>query len=82
VGVTWWWPRRLLGLAEIDAGIQKQSGGALCSGGVISGVTGQGGPELGIYLRNWGLGFLAQAGYGNAGGFGQLSIVKQWSFTE
>jgi hypothetical protein len=57
-------------------------GGALYSGGAISGVNGQGGPDLGIYLRKWGLGFFAQAGYGNAGGFGQLTIVKQWNFAE
>lgn len=78
--------------AEIDVRIIAKStenylltaggGGALYGGGTISGATGQGGPDLGIYLRNWGLGFLAQAGYGNAGGFGQLSVVEQWNFAE
>src|SRR5438128_9209531 len=39
-------------------------GGAIYQGGLISSAAGQGGPDLGIYLRRWGLGVDVQAGYG------------------
>src|SRR5215469_14400630 len=57
-------------------------GGAIYGGGTIKGAVGQGGPDLGVYLRKYGVGFALQAGYGNAGGFGQLTITKQWTFQE
>jgi len=58
------------------------TGGAIYGGGEVTGVAGQGGPDLGLYLRQYALGFALQAGYGDAGGFGQLSIIKQWDFPE
>lgn len=62
--------------------ITAGGGGAIYGGGVISSVAGQGGPDLGIYFRKYALGLALQGGYGNAGGFGQLSIIKQWDFPE
>jgi len=62
--------------------ITAGGGGAIYGGGTISGAKGQGGPDLGIYLRNYAVGFALQGGYGNAGAFGQFSIIKQWSFLE
>jgi len=62
--------------------ITAGGGGAIYGGGVISGLAGQGGPDLGIYFRGYALGLALQGGYGNAGGFGQLSIIKQWDFPE
>jgi hypothetical protein len=58
------------------------AGGAIYAGGGNTGVAGQGGPDLGIYMRKYAVGLALQGGYGNAGGFGQLSIIKQWQFTE
>ncbi len=58
------------------------AGGAVYQGGLISSAGGQGGPDLGIYLRKWALGVDIQGGYGTAGGFGQLSFIKQWDFVE
>jgi len=49
---------------------------------LITSAVGQGGPDLGIYLRRWGFGVDVQAGYGNANGYGQLSLIKQFDFTE
>ena len=57
-------------------------GGAIYQGGLITSAVGQGGPDLGIYLRRWGFGVDVQAGYGNANGYGQLSLIKQFDFTE
>jgi hypothetical protein len=62
--------------------ITAGGGGAIYQGGVISSAQGQGGPDLGIYFRRYALGLALQGGYGNAGGFGQLSIIKQWDFHE
>jgi hypothetical protein len=57
-------------------------GGAIYGGGFVTGVQGQGGPDLAFYYRPWGVGFSAQAGYGNAHQYGQLSIYKQFGWTE
>jgi hypothetical protein len=57
-------------------------GGAIYQGGLLNSAAGQGGPDLGIYFRRWGLGVDIQAGYGNANGFGQLSFIKQFDLTE
>jgi hypothetical protein len=58
-------------------------GGAIYGGGFITGgVEGQGGPDLGVYYRPWNLGVSAQAGYGAAHQYGQLSIYKQLTFFE
>jgi hypothetical protein len=62
--------------------ITAGGGGAIYQGGEISSAAGQGGPDLGIYFRRYALGLALQGGYGNAGGFGQLSIIKQWDFPE
>ena len=57
-------------------------GGAIYGGGFITApsVQGQGGPDLGIYLRKWGFGADAQAGYGSAHQYGQLSLYKVFDF--
>lgn len=57
-------------------------GGAIYQGGQISSAGGQGGPDLGVYFRRWGFGIDVQGGYGTAGGFGQVSFIKQFDFVE
>ncbi len=57
-------------------------GGAMYNGGFLSATQGQGGPDLGVYYRPWQLGVSAQAGYGNAQQYGQLSMYKQLSWLE
>ena len=39
-------------------------------------------PDLGFYYRPWQLGVSAQAGYGNAHQYGQISMYKQLSWVE
>ena len=57
-------------------------GGAMYFGGFLTEGQGQGGPDLGFYYRPWKLGVSAQAGYGNAHQYGQLSMYKQLSWFE
>ena len=57
-------------------------GGAMYFGGFLNEGQGQGGPDLGFYYRPWQLGVSAQAGYGNAHQYGQLSMYKQLSWFE
>ncbi|HEY6419641.1 MAG TPA: hypothetical protein VIX59_11620 [Candidatus Binataceae bacterium] len=57
-------------------------GGAMYQGGSLPSSQGQGGPDLGFYYRPWRLGFSAQAGYGTAHEYGQLSMYKQFNFSD
>ena len=57
-------------------------GGAMYFGGFLTNAQGQGGPDLGFYYRPWQLGVSAQAGYGNAHQYGQISMYKQLSWFE
>jgi hypothetical protein len=57
-------------------------GGAFYTGGFLTSVQGQGGPDLGFYYRPWQIGVSAQAGYGSAHQYGQLTMYKQFSWFE
>jgi hypothetical protein len=57
-------------------------GGAMYQGGFLTSWEGQGGPDLGFYYRPWHMGVSAQAGYGSAHQYGQLSMYKQLSWFE
>lgn len=58
------------------------AGGVIYGGGFVSGVAGQGGPDLGFYYRPWQIGADLQAGYGTPNGYGQLTLYKQFSWLE
>jgi hypothetical protein len=57
-------------------------GGAFYMGGFIHGTDGQGGPDLSFYYRPLQLGFSAQAGYGSAHQYGQLTMYKELDIME
>jgi hypothetical protein len=57
-------------------------GGAIYAAGFVHGVAGQGGPDFGIYLPKWLAGFEIQAGYGSPQEYGEITIYKQFRFTE
>ena len=57
-------------------------GGAMYFGGFLTDAQGQGGPDLGFYYRPWQMGFSAQAGYGNAHQYGQISMYKSLNWFE
>jgi len=58
------------------------AGGALYNGGFLADMQGQGGPDLGFYYRPWQMGVSAQAGYGSAHQYGQISMYKQLGWVE
>ena len=58
------------------------AGGALYNGGFLADTQGQGGPDLGFYYRPWQMGVSAQAGYGTAHEYGQISMDKQLGWVE
>ena len=58
------------------------AGGAVYNGGFLTDTQGQGGPDLGIYYRPWQMGVSAQAGYGSAHEYGQISMYKQLGWVE
>ncbi len=58
------------------------AGGAWYHGGFLSSDEGQGGPDLGFYYRPWQVGFSAQAGYGSAHQYGQITMYKSLNFQE
>jgi hypothetical protein len=58
------------------------AGGALYNGGFLTETQGQGGPDLGFYYRPWQIGVNAQAGYGSAHQYGQISMYKQLGWVE
>jgi hypothetical protein len=58
------------------------AGGVIYGGGFVSGVAGQGGPDLGLYYRPWQVGIDGQGGYGTPHGYGQITVYKQFSWSE
>jgi hypothetical protein len=73
---------RMVGFSTENYLFTAGGGGAIYQGGLVSSAAGQGGPDVGVYIRKWGLGVDVQAGYGNADGYGQVSIIKQLDFPE
>jgi hypothetical protein len=57
-------------------------GGAMYVGGFLTDSQGQGGPDLGFYYRPWQMGISAQAGYGNAHQYGQISMYKSLNWLD
>jgi hypothetical protein len=53
-------------------------GGAIWGGGTVGGPKGQGGPDVGIYLRKWRSAIDLQVGYGSSNGYGLISFSKQF----
>jgi hypothetical protein len=62
--------------------VMTGGGGAIYAGGFVHGVDGQGGPMLGLFFPNWRAGLDIQAGYGSAQEFGEITIYKQFRWTE
>jgi len=58
------------------------AGGAIFGGGFVPSIAGQAGPIVAMYLSGLQLGFNLQGGYGNAGGYAQLSLFKQFRWSE
>ena len=57
-------------------------GGAIWGGGTVGQAKGQGGPDLGIFLRRWRISFDLQAGYGSSHTYGTLSLSRSFAWDE
>ncbi len=73
---------RAVVLSTEDYLLMAGAGGVIYGSGFVSGVAGQGGPDLGVYYRPWQIGADVQAGYGTPHGYGQLTLYKQFNWTE
>lgn len=73
---------RAVVLSTEDYMLLAGAGGAIYGGGFVTDVSGEGGPDLGVYYRPWQMGVDIQAGYGSAHQYGQVAFYKQFSFPE
>jgi hypothetical protein len=57
-------------------------GGAVWGGGSAGQAKGQGGPDVGIFLRKWRVSIDVQAGYGNSRTYGVVGFSRNFSWDE
>jgi hypothetical protein len=57
-------------------------GGAIWGGGSVGQAKGQGGPDVGFFLREWRLGVDLQTGYGSSRVYGLVSFARSFSWDE
>jgi hypothetical protein len=73
---------RVIVLSTADLMLLAGAGGAIWGGGSVGVVKGQGGPDVGFFLRNWHLSVDMQAGYGSAHTYGLVSLSRQFGWDE
>ena len=57
-------------------------GGAIWGGGSVGQAKGQGGPDLGVFLREWQVSLDLQAGYGSSRTYGMMSVSRSFGWDE
>ncbi len=57
-------------------------GGAIWGGGSVGNVKGQGGPDLGIFVRRWHTSIDLQVGYGSSRAYGLVNFSRQFHWDE
>jgi len=57
-------------------------GGAVWGGGSVGQAKGQGGPDVGFFVREWRIGVDLQAGYGSSRTYGIVSFSRSFSWDE
>jgi hypothetical protein len=58
------------------------AGGAIWGGGAVGQAKGQGGPDVGLFIRQWHTGIDLQVGYGSSRTYGTLSITRSFSWED
>jgi hypothetical protein len=58
------------------------AGGAIWGGGTVGQAKGQGGPDAGVFLREWRASIDLQAGYGSSHTYGTISLSRSFSWDE
>jgi hypothetical protein len=57
-------------------------GGAIWGGGSVGQAKGQGGPDVGFFLREWRVSIDVQAGYGSSRTYGLVSFARSFGWDE
>jgi hypothetical protein len=57
-------------------------GGAIWGGGSVGNAKGQGGPDIGIFVRRWHTSIDLQAGYGSSHTYGLVNFSRQFHWDE
>jgi hypothetical protein len=57
-------------------------GGVVWGGGTVGQAKGQGGPDLGVFMRDWRMSVDLQAGYGSSRTYGTVSVSRTFSWSE
>jgi len=58
------------------------AGGAIWGGGSVGQTKGQGGPDVGLFLREWRVSVDLQAGYGSSRTYGMVSFSRTFGWNE
>jgi hypothetical protein len=58
------------------------AGGAIWGGGSVGQAKGQGGPDVGIFIRQWHASVDLQAGYGSSRTYGTVSVTRSFGWDE
>jgi hypothetical protein len=58
------------------------AGGAVWGGGTVGQAKGQGGPDVGLFMREWRLSIDVQAGYGSSKTYGMVSLSRSFGWDE
>jgi len=57
-------------------------GGAIWGGGSVGQAKGQGGPDVGFFVREWRVSVDLQAGYGSSRTYGMVSFSRSFGWDE
>ena len=71
---------RTVALSGEDYLLLLGGSGSIYGGGFVEGLQGQGGPGFGGFYTPWQVGIDLQTGYGTAGVFGQINLIKTFSW--
>jgi len=58
------------------------AGGAIWGDGSVGQAKGQGGPDIGVFVRDWRLSIDLQAGYGSAHGYALVGFSRTFGWDE
>jgi hypothetical protein len=73
---------RVIVLSTAELMLLGGVGGAIWGGGSVGNAKGQGGPDLGIFVRRWHTSIDLQAGYGSSRTYGLVNFSRQFHWDE
>jgi hypothetical protein len=73
---------RIVALSTARVLLLAGVGGAIWGGGSVGQAKGQGGPDVGVFVREWGASFDLQAGYGSSRTYGMVSFSRTFHWDE